>query len=405
MKSAAFILFALLLGASQGASHKKPSHHRHNSTSVKHPVNRAYKQSPHGNHNHAQSNPIGDSLLNTQWIEYANNPIFDPYPTQLQEDYWPYVIYRNDSFGGWGGMVPYKMWFQSGDMSSATISIGYSSDGINWVIASATDLPSPAFHPSVVFDIGGFGGGPFHYMIYYWTGDATEDPSSINIASSNDGVSWTNISSMTQNPSAPLVDGSPLLFRCLGPGDAVYNPNAVPVAGFPFSFPFVLLYDVTQDISSFGAPEESIGLAYSIDGYHFSRFSIAPIYIPLGSGQWTLDGTHAYRGSLVTDGSGVRHIFYSGSNTNYNDGVPTAHGIFHLITINKGNTWSYDPYNPTFFYHDPTPAFPWRSGRTYNPHVIYSQSALPHWKMWFNGGTGSNVGIDQAIGYAFNNAP
>jgi len=358
--------------------------------------------------------PIANLIpFNYQWREDPNDPIYNPFSTiTLQEDYFPWVIFDINTFSGFGASFLYKMWHQ-GD--NGTIAISYSNDGINWIFGSQTNLPiNAAFHPCVIYDVNGFGVGTIHYKIWYWIGTPTTTINGIQYAESNDGINWINQQSITQNTSSnntKLVIGiSPptpnandgFFYHLYGPGYVKYNPNPTFNTYSPLSFPYTMYYDTSNEGLGPGSSVEQIAIAYSVDGItNWTRYSVAPIVIQSGIEEYDWDGSHAFRPSIVQDNLGLWHMFYSGSNINYNDGLIYAHGIGHATSID-GVTWSKDWSNPIFYYNN---GVAWRSGRTYTPFVLYgtfsnNPLAQYQWKMWFSGGQGDVAGQNQGIGYA-----
>ena len=347
--------------------------------------------------------------FNMQWVEDVNDPIYNPFPDiALQEDYFPWVVFDQNSFSGHGDSVQYKMWHQ-GD--SGQLAISNSNDGINWTFVSQTNLPiNGSYHACVLYDAGAFGGGGFFYKIWFWSGTPTVTTASLQYAESNDGITWSNVQSVTQNLSAPLVDGvSPGFFYHLcGPGYVRYNPNATSIPGQPFTSLYVMFYDISTEGAGPGSNIESIAVAFSNDGLFWSRYGIIPVLIPDGIGapgpitneMFGWDYSHVFRASVVIDNFGVYHLFYSGSNTNINNGLSYAHGIGHAVS-RDGVTWSTDWANPLFYYNN---GKAWRMGRTYAPCVLFeSFDGNPNnlqWKMWFSGGSDATAGQNQGIGYA-----
>jgi hypothetical protein len=90
-------------------------------------------------------------------------------------------------------------------------------------------------------------------------------------------------------------------------------------------------------------------------------------------------------------------MFFTGSNEQFTDGLVYAQGIGHA-TSRDGITWA-QADEPVFHYHN---GESWRAGRTYVPMVLLDTfgGCTKTWKMWFNGGSDANYGINQGIGYA-----
>lgn len=332
----------------------------------------------------------------TAWQELSTqHSIHNPYQTPIRDDYYPFVLYDENQFNNDGDRVLYKMWHQG----SNTIAVSYSNDGINWKLKGETNLPS-ASHAVVIYDKNGFGVGGKHYRIWYWNGITSSDDAGVILYSqSADGINWENPQPITQDAISPLVDANSFFFYELtGPGFVMYNPKATSIPDQPYSFPYVMFYDVKTYAQV--TQIKSIALAYSNDGIHWSRYGNTPILIPSGNLANDWDATHLFR-PTVFQSNGVFHLFYSGSNE-YSDRATTvssAHGIGHASSLD-GLNWVKDTDNPIFIYSD---TIAWRNTRTYTPYVLFypfcknQNSCLA--KMWFTGGT-NQLGANQGIGYA-----
>ncbi len=333
----------------------------------------------------------------TQWTEDPSDPIYNPFPIALQEDYFPYVIYDANKFNGDGDAFFYKMW-ASGD--NGTLALSNSNDGINWTLKGQTNLPiNSTFHGCVLYDVNGFGIGAKHYKIWYWTGVVGTTIDVIQFSESMDGLTWDAPISITQDATFPLVNGiTPGYFYHLyGPGFVMYNPQATSIPGQPYTFPYIMFYDTSSEGFGPGTSVEQIGLAFSTDGLFWTRFGNEPVLIPSGNAtDW--DGSHMFRSSLIKVDN-VYHLFYSGSNDQIPGGVLYAHGL-GTASSTDGINWTLDPDNPIFYFED---GVAWRNGRTYTPFVLgdfCGQGKENVFKMWFTGGTGDVAGVDQGIGYA-----
>lgn len=350
----------------------------------------------------ALATPLSASTF-TDWKEFPADPIYAPFPSLnvlVKEDYFP-VVFNQDSFNGHGHRVLYKMWHQGPN----GIALSYSNDGINWNLQSEVILDPNAFHPNVVYDKKGFGGGPYHYKMWYWTGYSNPVPPdlAINFTQSTDGINWTAPVATTQdltfflsNYSAPSTP----FHQFYGLGPVIYNASATSIPGRPFTFPYVVFYDSSAaEIPPFTS-QEAVALAYSDDGLNWIRYGSDPVLIPSGNmADW--DGKYAYHASVIKlDLDNRYHMFYSGSN----DSATTfgyAHGIGHASSLD-GINWTKDPDNPIFSITD---GVFWRSRRTLAPSVVMAHGEhLPGnthcpilLQMWFSGGSSDS---DEAIGYA-----
>jgi hypothetical protein len=218
---------------------------------------------------------------------------------------------------------------------------------------------------------------------------------------SNDGVIWDAPIPITQDGAFPILTGAGFFYQLYGPGFVIYNPKATSTPGQPYSFPYVMFYDVAQ-IDQSGKQTENIGLAFSSDGKFWTGFyssSNQPIFLA-GDNSSDWDFTHVFRPSILKI-KGVYHMFYSGSNALVDQAttVVYAHGIGHASSID-GINWLRDQGNPIFIYSNDVL---WRNTRTYTPFVLGCGYCGA--KMWFTGGTTTSpnppvAGVDGAIGFA-----
>ena len=325
------------------------------------------------------------------WAEYPSDPIYAPYGAGAVTSYYPSVVLDANRFSGHGAATYYKMWHQA----PGGIALSTSDDGVAWTLVGSTNLA--AYHPCVVYDAGGFGGGSSFYRIWFWNGTAGTTADVIQTATSTDGLTWSTPVAITQSVTQPIVDGvTPGYFYHLyGPGFVMYNASATSIAGEPLTFPYVMYYDVSSEGFGPTPSVEHVGLATSSDGLLWTRFGAAPVLLGTGNGgDW--DGTYAYRPSLIQF-AGEWQMYYSGSNHTIDPAtaVPYAHGI-GLAHSPDGVTWARDPANPIFSYAD---GVAWRNTRTYTPAVLRSLDG-DCLQMWFTGATGLSSATSAGIGYA-----
>ena len=332
--------------------------------------------------------------------EYPNNPVLDP----TTRAYYPSVIFDINKFSWHGDAAYYKMWYNDG---FGGVYVSQSADGIVWGSGNILNGLSSAYHPVVLYDVNGFGGG-IYYKIWYWVGGSLESINSIRYAESTDGVTWTNdqpIQQHASDSSLQLVTEysqyNHYFYHLYGPGYVIYNPLGTNVGSMTldnknddevFTYKYVMYYDSSSEGTSPNKTNEDTSLAYSANGIYWIRYGDKPVLISSGnSTDW--DGKYSYRVSIVKVGN-IYHLWYSGAN-----GLGPeyyAQGIGHATSMD-GINWVKDS-NPVFHSND---GFLWRNGRTYTPSVLYDPNGFetggcPNIKMWFTGKTGSNY----TIGYA-----
>ena len=354
------------------------------------------------------SMPLAASAF-TNWIEDPADPIYTPYPltTALYDDYFPCVLYNANKFNGDGDATLYKMWHQGSGISTGTLALSTSDDGIHWTLKGDTNLIAPSGltigHPVVLYDANGFGGGAYHYKMWFWNGTigCCNSIAIIQTSVSTDGFFWQPPTPISQDATFPLVDGIPgSYFNALyGPAFVLYNPTATNTPGQPFSFAYIMYYDAAGLGAVPGNPEEeAIALAFSTDGNFWTRFGSQPVLLPSSNASdW--DGIYIFRSTIIKI-QGTYYMFYSGSDGNSGTGTPFAHGL-GLATSTDGINWIKDPANPIFIN---TNGVPWRTDRTYTPCVLSDANNFGNppplsLKMWFVGGNQPYT-LGQAIGYA-----
>ena len=326
------------------------------------------------------------------WTEYASNPVFDPSDTSVRA-YYPWVLYDASKFSGHGASNYYKMWYGTG----STLRLAYSDDGINWNEQGGdlNTLTNP-HHPVVVYDASGFGGSVY-YKIWYWDSSSPYG-NPIRYAESTDGIAWINDQAITQNPTSQLVEGwvSPYWFYAsYGPGAVLYDPSGYGSInhGDPMGNKYIMYYDACSMGSAPDGSDEATALAYSADGKYWSRYGSEPVLKAGGGSTW--DSGYAYVWTVL-EVSGTYKMWYSGGQTDSNDGIGYAESA-------DGITWTKSA-SPVMLFTD---GIAWRSARTYTPRVIYDSSRFSghgddaYYKMWYSGVQGSNY----AVGYAFIPAP
>ncbi len=336
----------------------------------------------------------GQEDLASNWSEYSSNPVFDP--PSGDRAYYQTVIYDTDQFDHHGEAAYYKMWYSAG---SNRLGLATSDDGLTWTEAytQLSGLAKP-HHAQVVYDSAGFGGSDVFYKMWYWNTDDIYNVNALHYAESANGVTWSNVLSITQDGGKPIVTGvgSDWNYGTYGPITVLYNASGSATLDDAtlWNNRYVMYYDGTT-----GAFEQ-VGLGYSADGKHWKRYGDDPV-LPSGSdwqGTWGLgtpwDSSYATFGTVLRTPDGKYHFWYSGGANS------TDHGIGYA-TSSDGVSWSRSVANPVFHKSD-GPA--WRSSRTYTPRVLYSPTCFEghgspaQYKMWFTGKQSSPS--NYTIGYA-----
>ncbi len=337
-----------------------------------------------------------------KWSEVPTNPVFDPTSGRA---YYPAVVYDRNAFSGHGENYKYKIWYGT---STATGLAG-SPDGINWTIITNA-IPGVksgnVYHNFVLYDTNQFNGTGYYYKMWYWDSAYIYNTNAMRTADSIDGRNWTNDRPISQNPAAKLITGnsadwnygtyvSPYL---------IFNPSASNAGIDPFGYSYAMYYDAATGSS------ESIALAYSQDGIHWSLSIYTQVFKAKGSG-WEVD--FASTPSIHRDNDGTWHMWYSGGDGSLNEGIgyaQSSNGI-NWTRLEDVPGWGFHAspvsvYSNPLLYTNDGPA--WRSTRSYTPCVLYDadrfgEGASGHlYKMWY---TGCDSGGNYAIGLATSDPP
>ena len=297
----------------------------------------------------------------TSWTEYADNPVFGESVDGGPKAYYPSVLYSSTAFDGRGDVAYYKMWFGT---SSSKTGYAVSDDGINWITVTVSLTNVNGYHANVLYDADRFDGrgDAAYYKMWYW-----DVSNSINYATSDDGVNWTN---HTANPvitntlgwgSAPVYDAY-----------VIYNRDGAPDYYEAWIDNNGKIYYITSSdgVTWAGDNQELLLPRESWESSTYSRVSVIK-----------QDGTY--------------HMWYGGSNVGGGN-----HGIGYAISAD-GQHWAKSADNPILHRDD---GLAWRDNRTYTPRVLYSSTRFDghgtpeHYKMWFTGK--DNAQGNYTIGYA-----
>jgi len=304
------------------------------------------------------------TLDNTNWVDYASNPVYDP----EFRAYYPSVIYDDPI---------YKMWTSDGN---GITSLATSADGIIWShIANCTGLLN-SHHVSVLKTAND------SYHIWYWDFGVSSVPynnESIRHANSSNGIDWLNDAPIQQDPNQLLINvsaGPPTPWNrgSYGPCSLLFNDSISTLDTVNImNNRFVMYYDGTT------GGDEAIGVAGSVDGvYWVGNPTNLPVFgLEIG------DTVFKTRSSTVVRAGNIYYMWYSYGINSPDDGISFAEST-------NGIDWEDDPNNPIFSIDE---SVGWRYNRTYTPSVIMEETGNGTlFKMWYTGKDASNY----AIGYA-----
>jgi len=328
------------------------------------------------------------ALALCEWTEYADNPVFGQ-GVGGPKAYYPSVLYDADEFSGHGASAKYKMWYGTSDSQTG---LATSDDGVSWTDLGA--VMTDGYHATVEYYLDGFAGAntgdsPSGSTMYYrmWYWD----PSFLyNVAA----ISYTESpDGVNWYNYQPLQNG---VVSIVSSGDPWWNRGSYGPCDILYNpgasntgtdWTFTMYYDGTT------GGDEAIGLGFSSDGITWTGYDADSD----GKADPVLSGTYAAsdwdynyvsRATIIKNAADDYEMWYSGGVGAMNNGIGYA-------TSSDGINWARDANNPIFHKDDTGyPGYPWRQSRTYCPMVIKDGSS---YKMWFSGKDASG---NYAIGYA-----
>jgi len=329
----------------------------------------------------------GFSAADFTWTESGSNPIFGE-GVGGPKAYYPSVLYDASSFSGNGHSALYKMWYGT---SGGTTGLATSNDGISWTDQGV--VMSNGYHATVEYYPAGFTGvnsgtNPSSLTMYYrmWHWPGLSySVNDIRYTDSPDGSTWYN-DQPCQNGAVPII---------LNVGGAwnrgSYGPSDIlynPSATNTGANPFDYTFAMYYDGTTGG--DESTGLGYSSDGITWTGYDSNSdgTADPVFQGTYVggdWDRNYATRATIIKNSASDWEMWYSGGDGAMNHGIGYA-------TSSDGISWARDTNNPIFYKDD---GVSWRDDRTYCPMVIKQGTT---YKMWFTGK--DLVNGDYSIGYA-----
>jgi hypothetical protein len=318
------------------------------------------------------------------WTEYPENPVFGQGVDGGPRAYYPSVLYDADSFSGHGVSAEYKMWYGT---SGGQTGLATSNDGINWTDQSV--VMANGYHATVEYYADGFAGAnsgdsPSDATMYYrmWYWDPSYLYDVAAIAYTESPDGADWYNDQPlQNGAVPIVSG----------GDPSWNRGSYGPCDVLYNpdasdsgtdWTFTMYYDGTT------GGDEAIGLGFSSDGITWTGYDADgdgkadPVLSgTYTSGDW--DYNYVSRATIIKNADDDYEMWYSGGTWSMNHGIGYA-------TSPDGIHWTRDEGNPIFHKDD---GVDWRDSRTYCPAVLRDGSG---YQMWF---AGRDSG-DYSIGYA-----
>ncbi len=319
------------------------------------------------------------------WTEYPENPVFGE-GVDGPRAYYPSVLHDADSFSGHGASAKYKMWYGT---SGNQTGLATSDDGISWTDQGV--VMDNGYHATVEYYPDGFAGAssgdnPSANTMYYrmWYWDPAQ---LYSVAAMRYTDSPDGVSwyndQALQNGAVPIVSG----------GDPWWNRGSYGPCDVLYNpsasnsgtdWTFTMYYDGTT------GGDEAIGLGFSSDGITWTGYDADgdgkadPVLSgTYHAGDW--DYNYVSRATIIKNADDDYETWYSGGAGTMNHGIGYA-------TSSDGIHWIQDGDNPIFHKDD---GVGWRDSRTYCPAVLRDGSS---YKMWF-AGRDTETG-DYSIGYA-----
>lgn len=235
------------------------------------------------------------SFDGANWYYYSKNPVITPSVSGFD-----IILEHTAVLKDAGG---YKMYYSGEPQGwSNRIGLATSSNGIQWQKYGGNPILVPG--PSGSWDSQNIMFANVHrvgttYYLWY-SGSGPDLRHRIGLATSTDGIVWT------KHPSNPVLGQG-------GSGtwdsETLGETNVVLING--------VFYMVYTAIGNSGI--QSIGLATSLDGINWQKYSGNPIFTPQGG--W--EGSRVANSSVIFRGNKF-HMWYSGHNQSWQTGYATA---------------------------------------------------------------------------------
>lgn len=322
-------------------------------------------------------------ILFSRLSEHPGNPIYAPAGQQAAS---PSVLFDQNRFGIAGG-APYLMWYDSPEPPGLApkINLASSYDGINWTdLGPVNGLRSPA-HCIALYRPAWAGK---KFKIWYRDSTINNSISAIRYAESNNGLSWSNDQAVSQDSIYRLVSGEAGTWNSytFGPCFVIYTPGAPNAGSYPTDHAYAMYYLASPD-----AEKLVTALAFSSDGRHWRAAQNTPVLTGTDFGgeelidtQYTWDEYSVLLRSMARTKEGLWFAYYSAG-----DDYSGAHkGIGFAISAN-GLRWFKGSFSDPLLHINDGPL--WRYTKTCLPFIVVDKGKFSGFgeavyaKVWFCG--------------------
>ena len=321
-------------------------------------------------------------LTASSLTEYPG-PVYTPANQQAE---FPCVLFDKHSFGLFGG-TPYLMWYDSPEppLLSPQINMASSSDGVNWTDEGSV---SGLTNPSRCFVLYSKGINGIKFKMWYRDSLINNSINAIRYAESSDGLFWFNNQPVTQHSTNRLVTGEPGTWNpyTFGPCFVLYTPDAPNTGIYPENHRYAMYYNVSPDLE-----KQSTALAFSSDGLQWQVAQNVPVLAGTDYGgeelpdiQYSWDEYSVVLNSMARTPSGLWVGYYSAGDdfSGIHKGIGFAMSATGLVWL-KGSS-----SDPLMHIND---SVTWRDSKTYTPFIVADRDKFSGYgdsvrvKMWFSG--------------------
>ena len=279
------------------------------------------------------------------WYKYSDNPVI---ATDSPYAFEPAVLFNNE-------FNLYQMWFTEHANGNYHIKYAESSDGIDWQILAIPVLSPGEFgtwDDQHVRNSNVFLFNETYYL--YYSGSSSDSRFQIGVATSKDGLSWTKYAN---NPA--------LRFGVASEWDSVQAYNAKVFYDFSASN-YKMLYTGSDGLNY------QIGLAESIDGFNWVKYSENPVISPGPKISW--DEYRIWTSSNIFQTDTGFTMLYTGVNESNQTNSPIG-----MVYSNNGYDWTKYETNPILL---PGSSGEWDDEGLGNSCVLQEEQIF---KLWYSG--------------------